>query len=135
MPLRSEFTLLPADLEAFLFARVWGDGPGTPLSVLSAMARLDIDPWTEAARLAALPREKAAVALAAILCRLPGRNLGAPDIAAIADRLVTLLPEHGSSAPVRDGDVPARRTGNAGSWLLLAFLASLAALTVSGWWS
>lgn len=135
MPLRSEFTLLPADLEAFLFARVWDDGSSTPLSVLSAIARLDIDPWAEAARLAALPREKAAVALAAILRRLPGRNPGAPDIATIADRLVTLLPEPGSSVSVRDGDVPARRTGNAGSWLLLAVLASLAALTVGGWWS
>jgi hypothetical protein len=135
MPLRSEFTLLPADLEAFLFARVWDDGAGSQLSVLSAIARLDIDPWAEAARLAALPREKAAAGLAAILGRLPGRNPGAPDIATTADRLVMLLPEHGPGASVRGGNVPARHGGIAGAWLLLILLASSLALAIGNWWS
>jgi hypothetical protein len=135
MPLRSEFTLLPAELEAFLFARVWDDGSGSQLSVLSAIARLDIDPWAEAARLAALPREKAAAGLAAILGRLPGRSPGAPDIATTADRLVMLLPEHGPGAPVRGGNDPARRNGVAGSWFLLVLLASFVAMAMGNWWS
>ncbi len=43
------------ELERFLFAPLHENGDA-PLSVLSVLARQDIDPWQEAARLAQLPR-------------------------------------------------------------------------------
>lgn len=131
MPLRSEFTRLPSDLGAFLFASVRDDGLGTPLSVLSALARLGLDPWAEAGRLAALPRETAAAALAANLRRLPGRDLGMRDVAPIADRLVTLLPEIGPQLPVRDGPIAAPHDDRTTSWLILVGLVILA---IGNWW-
>jgi hypothetical protein len=41
-----------SDFDAFLFAPVGEERNGMLLSVLSALARLDVDPWQEAARLA-----------------------------------------------------------------------------------
>jgi hypothetical protein len=43
-----------------------------PLSVLSALARLDVDPWEEAAKLSELPKDTAAQRLASFIVRLPG---------------------------------------------------------------
>jgi hypothetical protein len=43
-----------------------------PLSVLSALARLNLDPWHEAAELSDLPKDTAAQRLAALIALLPG---------------------------------------------------------------
>jgi hypothetical protein len=66
--------------------------------VLTALTRLGIDPWQEAARLAELPRELAAQALAEVIAKLPGKACKAPGSAAIATRLVKWLPIRGVSA-------------------------------------
>jgi hypothetical protein len=130
MPLRTEYTLHHSDLNEFLSAPLWEEKNGTPLSVLSALARLDIDPWAEAARLAALPRDAAASALAVILRRLPAQQAGAPDAGTVADRLVTLLPEGGSTTSV-DGnavggnDGQLRGMGATGRWIVLAALVTI----------
>ncbi len=88
---------LPADLGAFLFADA-GAGPGgTPLTVLSALARQGVDPWDEAGRLAKLMDQDAAAQLARSLAAVPGAPL--PDPAGCARRLVALLP--GRAAPSR----------------------------------
>ncbi|SMH38031.1 hypothetical protein SAMN02982994_1259 [Azospirillum lipoferum] len=137
MPLRAEYTLHHSDLSEFLSAPLWEETNGTPLSVLSALARLDIDPWAEAARLAALPRDAAASALAVILRRLPTQQAGSPDAGTVADRLVTLLPEGGSATSV-DGNAvggnagPALGMGTTGLWIALALLAVLVVWTMAG---
>jgi hypothetical protein len=64
------------------------------LSVLSALARQDVDPWEEAARLARLPKETAVRQLIALLDAPPRRPLVSPDAARIAVRLIALLPRH-----------------------------------------
>ena len=69
------------------------------LSVISALTRLGIDPWEEAARLAALPKALAAEALAPMIARLPVDRLLPSDNAAISHRLVELLPMPGQAAP------------------------------------
>ena len=79
---------LGTQYDEFLFASVSDDGPG-PLSVLSALARLDVDPWKMAATLAQLPRPAATQRLAALFAGLPD---GPADQDAIAARLVAFLP-------------------------------------------
>lgn len=63
-----------------------------PLSILSALARQDVDPWDEAAKLALLPEEQAVAQLVILLGAFPHAPLACPDPASIARRLVTLLP-------------------------------------------
>jgi hypothetical protein len=85
-----------AEFDAFLYAAVGEEGNGMLLSVLSALARLDVDPWDEAARLAQLPPKTAAQSLASLILALPGvpRAQSDPDTMA---RLVGLLPRPASS--------------------------------------
>ena len=61
------------------------------LSVLSALARLDLDPWFEAASLSRLPTPAATQRLASLLSTLP-TQFKTPAPATIA-RLVGLLPQ------------------------------------------
>ncbi|WP_448208269.1 hypothetical protein [Azospirillum sp. sgz302134] len=138
MPLRAEYTLHQSDLTEFLAAPLWEEKNGSPLSVLSALARLDIDPWAEAARLAALPRDAAAAALAVILRRLPAQQPEAPDAVTTADRLVKLLPEGGSATTtVAHGETASRprRWGSINRWLFLLLMATLIAWGLKGLWS
>ena len=96
MTMRAGFNLHHSDLQEFLFAPVWEEKNGTPLSILSALARLGMDPWGEAARLAEMPRAAAVSALAAILARLPRSEPEVPDYSGISERLVQFLPQGGS---------------------------------------
>jgi len=91
-PLRPEFN-------DFLFAPVGDDEHDMTLSVLSALARLDIDPWKEAADLSELPRKRAIERLATLLARLPPPAKQA-DPLAIAARLLALLPDCRDSAGI-----------------------------------
>jgi len=97
MTLRPEFTLGRSEYNAFLFASVGEEAAGVQLTVLTALTRLGLDPWQEAARLSDLPREAAARALAAALAGLPEGDWKASESGAIAARLVDWLP--GRSAP------------------------------------
>jgi hypothetical protein len=88
---------LRSEYDAFLFASIGDERNGSPLSVLSAMARLDLDPWLEAARLSGMPREAAIERIALLTVQLPESPLGRPDAATIASRLIALLPRPNSS--------------------------------------
>jgi len=66
------------------------------LSVLSALARLGVDPWQEAAKLARLPLETAARQLTALIAALPAEPSRPLDPATIAVRLIALLPRSAS---------------------------------------
>jgi hypothetical protein len=85
----------------FLYAPVGVDRNEMTLSVLSALARLDIDPWKEAAELSELAKHTAAQRLASLIARLPGGRWTRAESGAIADRLIELLPYHSpSQAPL-----------------------------------
>ncbi len=102
MTLPVRFSLLHSDLNDFLFASVGDQRNGMPLNVVSALTRLDVDPWEEAARLAALPKSLAAEALAAMIAQLPIFRRQQSDNLVISQRLVELLPagQHaGTAAP------------------------------------
>lgn len=86
------YTLQRSDLNAFLFADVGTETNGTTLSVLSVFARGGSDPWTEAARLATLPKAVAADSLAHMIAGMPKSLWALPDAFVIAVRLIGLLP-------------------------------------------
>jgi hypothetical protein len=97
--LPAEFSLLHSDLNDFLFASVGNEKNGMPLNVVSALTRLGIDPWDEAARLADLPKRLAAEALAPMIARLPIGRPQPSDNLAISQRLVELLPVRVQAGP------------------------------------
>jgi hypothetical protein len=102
-----------SEFDAFLFAPVGDDKNGMLLSVLSALARLDIDPWEEAANLARLPGSTAIERLTTLIAALPGRPASRPDPETIAARLIALLP--GRAGPIAlsrsglSGGIPATK--------------------------
>ncbi len=93
------FSLLRSEFNAFLFAPIGEEGNNTLLTVLSALARLGLDPWQESARLALLSRDKATQSLASMIANLPNGRWAQSDAGAIAARLVALLPAKGVSSP------------------------------------
>lgn len=138
MTLATATSSLEARFDPFLYAAVREDPNGMPLTVLSVLARMDIDPWEEAARLAQLPGEVAARALAGLISGLPKSSATPPDSGTIAARLITLLPrwerettaQRDSSRGPRAIQVPNRATIVARAVL---FLIVLALLLVSQW--
>src|SRR5665213_1059807 len=81
--------LAGSEFDAFLFAPIGEQGNGVPVSVLSALARLDVDPWQEAVKLAQLPRGTATQKL---ILFIEAQALTHPVSDAIATRLIELLP-------------------------------------------
>ena len=88
----SAVSSLGSEFDEFLFAPVGEERNGMLLSVLSALARLDIDPWQEAANLADLPGETATERLTSLIAALPDGTSEHRDARTIAARLVALLP-------------------------------------------
>lgn len=87
------------EYEDFLFAPLGDDCNGTPLAVASILGRMGLDPWSEAAALAALPADVAARKLASVIDATPNQPLQGQGSATLAARLVALLPaEPGQAA-------------------------------------
>jgi hypothetical protein len=99
--LPGRFSLLHSNLNDFLFASVGDQQNGMPLNVVSALTRLGVDPWEEAARLAALPKALAAEALEPMIARLPIFRRLQSDNLVISWRLVELLPTGQQTAAPR----------------------------------
>jgi hypothetical protein len=95
-----------SEFDGFLYAPVDEGDSGTFLSVLSALARLDVDPWQEAASLARMSRENATQRLASLIGALPGGLLAHLDSRTIAARLIALLPRAPSFTAVARGASP-----------------------------
>ena len=68
------------------------------LSVLSALARLDLDPWREAAELARMPKQAAKQRLTSLIEALPDAPSTRPEPETISTRLFALLPRGASSS-------------------------------------
>jgi hypothetical protein len=81
-----------SEFDDFLLASIGDDNNGMQLSVLSALARLDVDPWKEAATLARLPGDVAIRKLTSLIAALPAGPSARPDSGTIAARLISLLP-------------------------------------------
>ena len=83
---------LGTEFDAFLFSPIGEDRNGMPLSVVSLLARRDLDPWLEAATLASLPARAATRKLTSLIQTIAEQPLTLPDPGAIATRLIALLP-------------------------------------------
>jgi len=81
---------LGPEFQPFLQSKLWEEKNETRLTVLSALARLDIDPWLEAAELAALPKVGAEKRLADRLGKLPGAPSAPLDVDTFCGRSVSL---------------------------------------------
>jgi len=134
---RARFSTLSARYDDFLFAPVCEDANGMRLSVLSALARTNVDPWEEATRLAAMPNAIAEKTLLSILDLVSGKSWKSPEAAAIAARLVRLLPQPGetgaantaagtANAATGSAKASAQRTNYwwvwLGFWLVMSFM-------------
>ena len=115
------------EFDDFLHAPIGTDSNEMPLSVLSALARLNIHPWQEAADLSELPKDAATQRLASLIARLPTPRWTQADSTAIANRLIQLLPHRGNSE-VQLAEKPHRLREMTGS--ALAKMLICAALTV-----
>jgi hypothetical protein len=134
MPRSDSASALRSEFDEFLLAPIGEDRNGGLLSVLSALARMDIDPWEEAAKLAQLPVETAIRTLASLIAALPGGASARPDPEMIAPRLIALLPRQAAT------DVLPRKTlvaeTAAHSYLvryLICYLICMLIVLVSQW--
>lgn len=120
--------------DAFLYAPIGEERNGTTLTVVSALARQDIDPWDHALHLSRLPGQVAVRELTSLIAALPAAAVARPAPEAIAARLIALLPRRdavpraGKSPKSVDADIQlgARR------WLPI-FLGYLFILLASQW--
>ncbi len=133
---RPRFSTLNARYEDFLFAPVCEEANGMRLTVLSALARTNVDPWEAATRLATMPKAIAETTLLSIFDLVSGRSWKSPEAAAIAARLVRLLPQPGEPAAVAATGTANAATGSAkilglgksywwvwlGFWLAMSFM-------------
>src|SRR5215472_10744120 len=94
MTLRGSFRPLRPDLDRFLFAAVGDEIDGIPLSVISALTRLGLDPWHEAGRLSSMSNREADEQGARLIAELPGLFRPLDEAREIADRLIRLRPRH-----------------------------------------
>ena len=129
MALRPLFAPLRPDLDRFLFAVVREERNGIPLSTISALTQLGLDPWDEAGRLAGLAKRDAVEQLTGLLLRLPGPSRPlAEEVRQIAVALIDVLPPaNGIAEPARTrGTALATMSRDRAFWVICCVLASIA---------
>jgi hypothetical protein len=92
MSMTDAFALTNSGLNAFLFAEVGTELNGSKLTMLSVLARMDQDPWTEAARWAGRPTADIVNFVAASIEKMPLYPRDLRDSRLTAVRLSRLLP-------------------------------------------
>ena len=78
---------------AFLFEPLGDDRNGVPLALASILGRMSLDPWSEAASLAAMSDDTAARKLASLIEAMPNPAWMHPESNTLAERLIRLLPK------------------------------------------
>jgi hypothetical protein len=132
MALRPLFAPLRPDLDPFLFAMIEEGRNGIPLSTISALTQLGLDPWDEAGRLAGLAKRDAVEQLTGLLLRLPGPRCPlAEEARQIAITLIDVLPPANgiteSTTGMRDTR-PARTSRDRAFWVICCVLIAAAVL-------
>jgi hypothetical protein len=121
------------ELDDFLHAPIGIERNEMPLSVLSALARLGLDPWKEAAELSELPSDCATQRLAVLIVRLPGGPWTQAEARGIALRLIELLPSRSPDVPlIEKADGLTRIAGSPGAKMLIcAVLVGIALISAA----
>ena len=109
--------------EDFLLAPICDEPGGMRLSVLSALARMNVDPWEEAARLAALTTADAQKTLVSTLNLFPGKRQRSAETELLAVRLIALLPKASETTVAGNATVTEGRTKRYRYWLMWLCLA------------
>jgi hypothetical protein len=113
-----------SEFDDFLFAPIGEERDGMLLTVLSVLARLDLDPWQEAAELARLPGKTATQRLTSLIAALPDGPSVHLDPETIAARLIQRLPRRaGSNVPSRETLLGIGAVINSQAVLLVVFMA------------
>jgi hypothetical protein len=84
----SDYKMNDSIYEEFLYTEIGEQENGMPLSMVSALTRLGLDPWDEARRLASLPAAAAAAAVSDLIKRTSARATELPKLSA---RMAALL--------------------------------------------
>ncbi|MCG6882286.1 MAG: hypothetical protein LJE62_00870 [Silicimonas sp.] len=109
----------------FLYASVGEDRNGTVVTVLSALARLGLDPWAETAELVTLGRDAAQARLGSLLGRFRDVPALAGNHSRVARELSQLLPDSPKSGTLKraSATVADGHPGKSGViWAALAIL-------------
>jgi hypothetical protein len=114
------FALKNSGLNEFLFAEVGTELNGSPLTVLSVLARLGLDPWAEAARWAKLPPKALRDTLARSIAQMPLSEQAINEAPQTASRLIRLLPEQSKTG--QQGGTIASTTAEGLGWVPLTFV-------------
>jgi hypothetical protein len=132
--MNSTYPALGSEFNEFLYAPIAEDHDGGLLSVLSALARSNLDPWDEAARLARLPHDAASQFLTTLIAGIPG-PAARKDPAALVERLIGLLPMpvavRAHSPQAAATQVSTRHHTGGAAWIL--FIVVLLFLLVNQW--
>lgn len=136
MTLREAFRPLRPDLDNFLFAAVGAENNGVPLSMISALTQLGLDPWEEAGRLSSLARREAAEQLARLIMGVPGAPRALAEARELAGGLVERLPGYDGSSdpspPPKHGRQSLRWPSLPPQFLVFCIVVALAALVSIG---
>jgi hypothetical protein len=91
------FALSKSGFNAFLFAEVGTELNGSPLTLLSTLARLGKDPWAQAAEWAGMPVAAAIPCLTQSITQMPLCPRALAEAGTTSARLVRLLPRQGAA--------------------------------------
>ncbi|MEN8893421.1 MAG: hypothetical protein ABF255_15800 [Planktotalea arctica] len=110
--------------ERFLRAKVGEDANGTDVSVISMLARLEVDPWAEASDLAAMPDAPARKRLGFLLSRFKDVPTLSHEQGKIVSKLLDLLPRKMkiTSSPELERKLPVFMISVPLYWYIIAFL-------------
>ncbi|MDU8914173.1 hypothetical protein [Aestuariicoccus sp. MJ-SS9] len=126
----------PPEFDRFLYASVGEDRNGYVVTVLSALARLGLDPWKETAELVTLGRDAAQARLGTLLARFWDVPSLASDHGRVARDLSQLLPEGPTSGNLKRAASTAadgRLNTSRAIWAVLAIIIALVQMfTVGG---
>lgn len=128
-----------SEFDEFLYASIAEEHNGTLLSVLSALARMNLDPWEEAARLAGLPRAAARQWLTTLIAAIPEGPLPRGDPGLLVERLIALLPRRAApaaeSSRIAPGATPSpvRATSHARTVTWALYIAAILFMVISQW--
>lgn len=114
MKMRASFSHPGLEYAAFLFEPLGDDRNGVPLALASILGRMNLDPWSEAASLAAMPADVAAQKLASLIEAMPNHALPRLESNTVSERLIRLLPAQSNSTapatePLPEASVATRR--------------------------